>query len=210
MSHSSSALRRTWIRLSYLLPALTGLVLLIFFCVPHVFFMLDGEPHATLSPYTLLCRSWSESQGLREAQSATPAATTFAMLISVVVALSWILMIVYAIVAIAAAVCSTVAFSYGPTDRNANRAKRWLQFFCPNRALLWLSALFPLLPAAFPYILLACYRKYLLYDMSLHFIGPSDLLIASIATVLNLTLMILTLRAQSEEHMDMYRLYKAK
>jgi hypothetical protein len=68
-----------------------------------------------------------------------------------------------------------------------------------------------LLSAAFPHILTYFYRMHLGYrDMSVHFFGPSDLLLAGILLVCNFTLFFVTLRAQAEEHMDMYRLYRAK
>jgi hypothetical protein len=47
-------------------------------------------------------------------------------------------------------------------------------------------------------------------DMSIHFFGPPDLLLAAILISLNLAAYLCLLPAQAQEHMDMFRLYKAK
>ena len=209
MIRLSSPTKRALIRLCYLLPAITGAALAIWAFIPHLFFKFNSIGK-TQSPFTLICERWDGCQTILNGAEASGPAIAYSFTVSALIIISWIFLILYAIVAAAAAICSTVAFSYRPTEKEANRAKRWMQFFCANRVLYVSTLLLPLLPAAFPNILLACYRKQMLYDASLYFIGPSDLLLAAIFVTLNIASFLVLLKAQNEEHMDMFRLYKAK
>ena len=210
MMRLSSPTKQGLIRLCYLLPAITGIALAVWAFVPHLFFMYGDVLYETRSPFDLVCNTWTECQALLNGAEASPAAVSFSLVMSAVVIALWICVVIYATVALAAAICSTVAFSYRPTAREANQAKRWMQFFCANRVLYAIANLLILLPAAFSHILLAAYQKQMHYEMSLHFIGPSDLILAILALLLNLGAFLLLLRAQGEEHMDLFRLYKAK
>ena len=210
MKPLTSPLRRGLIRTVYLLPAITGLILLVYAMIPHLFFMRGELIYNTQSPFALMSTTWTECQALFDAVEASAGAVSFSFLMSAVVILSWIFSVLYTVVAIASAICSCVAFSHRPTAKESNRAKRWMQFFCANRVLYVISLLLPLLPAAFPYILVSCYQKQLFFDVSLYFMGPPDLLLAIVFAVLNAASFLFLLPAQSEEHMDMFRLYKSK
>ena len=210
MKPLSSSARRGLIHFAYLLPIFTGLLLLIYALIPHLFFVYGEAIYNTQSPFELMQNTWKECQALLNGAEASAGAVMFSFTMSAMVILSWICTIVYAVVAIASAICSCIAFSHRPTEREANRAKRWMQFFCPNRILYIVVNLLPLLPAAFPYILLHFYRTQMFYEISLHYMGPPDLVLAVIAVLLNLASFLLLLSAQNEEHMDMFRLYKAK
>ncbi len=207
LSHKA---RRALIRIAYLSPAAVGAVLLIYACIPHLFFIWNGTAYDTLSPLSLVGRTWSECRALGEASSASGGAVMFSFVMTAAVVVFWICLILYASYAVAVGICSCRAFAFSPTDAEANRAKRWMQFFCPNRPLFVLSGLLPIVCAAFPTLLLSCYRNYLFYDMSLGVIGIPDLLLAALLCLLSLSLYLFTLRAQAEEHMDLFRLYKAK
>ena len=210
MMQLSSPTKRTLIRLCYWMPAITGILLAVWAFIPHLFFMYGEAIYETRSPFELVCNTWSECQELLNGAEASPAAVSFSLIMSAAVIALWICLAIYATVASAAAICSTVAFSYRPTAREANQAKRWMQFFCANRVLYAISNLLILFPAAFSQILLACYQKQMHYEMSLHFIGPSDLILAILAALVNLASFFLLLKAQNEERMDLFRLYKAK
>ncbi len=202
--------RRILIRLAYLSPVVCGALLFVYACIPHLFFVWNGAAHDTLSPLALVSRTWTECRALGDAAVASGGAVIFSFVMTVAVVVFWICLVLYALYAVAACVCSIRAFALSPTDAQANRAKRWMQFFCPNRPLFVLTGLLPIMCAAFPHILLACYRSYLFYDVSLGFIGIPDLILAVILCLSSLALYFLTLRTQAEEHMDMFRLYKAK
>ncbi len=205
-----SAPKRAVIRLAYLAPLITGCLLLIWSFVPHIFFMMNGTAYETLSTAELMSNTWRECRALFEEASASPGAVMFATWMRIAVVAAWVCIVLYAFFCLAGAICSTVAFAYAPTAKEANLAKRWMQFFCPNRPLYVISCLLPLLPSAFPHLLLLCYRTQLVYDMSIHFIGPSDLLLAVLLSALNIGAFLLTLREQDRGHLDLYRLYKSK
>ena len=211
MSRPSSPLLRVLIRIAYFLPAIFGLTMLILAFVPHIFFFYNGTAYETQSMFDLMANTWEECQVMLDGSvNGSSAAYFFSLIMSVFVVLSWICGILYAITAIASAVCSCIAFSYPPTHRNSNRTKKWLQFFCPNRALYVISTLVLLLPAAFPQILQHFYRTQFAYDMKLHFIGVNDLILAIVLVVLNTVFFLALLHAQEIEHLDLFRLYKSK
>lgn len=211
MKDLPSPLRRALIRLSYLAPVLCGIALLIYACVPHIFFLYNGEPFETMNLFTLMSNTWGECNALLEStEDVSVNAVYFSYIMNFFVILSWICIVLFALFALATAITSTYAFSQPPTAKQTNRTKRWLQFFCPNRPLYVISCLLPLIPAAVPLILEKCYTSLLYYDIKVYFIGVADLILAAIAAVLCVGSFLALLPAQSREHMDMYRLYKAK
>ena len=202
---------RALIRLAYLLPAISLVVLVIHFAVPHIFFLYDGEVYETMNWFSLTGNTWTECRAMTDPDvTGSTEALYFSYVMSFFVILSWVCIVLFAMLATVSAICSCRAFAYAPTDRQSNRAKRWMQLFCPNRVLYVLTCLLPLLPAAFPMILEMCYRKLLFYEIDVHFIGPAELWTAAVAAVLCVGAFIALLPAQSREHMDMYRLYKSK
>lgn len=211
MKQLPSSVARPLIRIAYLLPMISGLAMLILACVPHVFFFYNGAPYDTQSPLALMGNTWREAQAMLTAETTgSGGAYYFALFMSVFTVLSWICIVLYAATAIAAAICSTVAFAHAPTERLSNRAKRWLQFICPGRVLYVISNLLLLLPASFPYLLQHCYRTQLGYHMKVYFIGVSDLLLGGILVALNLVAFLALLPAQAREQMDMFRIVKQK
>ena len=211
MKQPSSALSRALIRVTYLLPALFGLCLLILAFVPHVFFMYNGKLQPTNSPFVLMSNTWEATTPVVSAATQSSSTTYFfSLIMTVLTVLSWVCIFIYASMAIASAICSTVAFSCAPTDRLANRAKRWMHFFCPNRVMYVVSNLLLLLPAAFPNLLAHFYRTQLGYDVKVFFIGASDLLLAVIFILLSTAAFLALLPMQAREEMDMYRLANRK
>ncbi len=209
LSHSA---QRVLIRVSYLLPAAVGLIFLIHAAIPHLYFIHEAEAHETLSLFALVQNAYSDCNViLKGASEVSNYAIVFSYVVLFCAVAFWVCLVLYWIMALSAAIASTVAFTYPPTSVQANRAKRWFRLFCPNRALYCISHLLLPICAAFPQILLYCYRHQLGYlGMTLHFFGPSDLILVVILILLSLTSHLLLLSAQSEEHMDLYRLYKAK
>lgn len=211
MRGPSNSVLRVLIRLAYWMPLITLAVLLIHFAIPHIFFLYNEEIYETMNTFTLMGNTWTECRAMTDAATnGSSEALTFSYVMTFFVILSWVSIALFAVLAIASAVCSSRAFAYAPTDREANRAKRWMQFFCPNRFLYALTCLLPLIPASFALILEACYRKFFFYDVEVLFIGPAELLTVAICVVLCVASFLTLLPAQSRLHMDMYRLYKAK
>ena len=212
MKALSSSTLRLLIRIAYLLPAIGGLILLIYALIPHIYFIYDGAAYETLSTFTLVGNTFSDCSALLDGTTdGSNYAAVFSYLMIFFGILFWIGIICYTVMAASAAICSCLAFSQKPTAKESNQAKRWFRFFCPNRGLYIFSNLLILLSAAFPHILLYFYHTQLGYtSMSVHFFGISDLVLAAILVLLNLVFFIALLPAQSAEHLDMYRLYKAK
>ena len=212
MKQLPTSVARPLIRLCYLLPAITGLILLIWAIAPHMFFLFNGIPFENdHSLFSLMGNTWSQCVATMSGDAEASAnALYFSYSMIAVTALSWIAIVGYTVPAIASAVCSCVAFAYQPTAKEANRAKRYLRFLCPNRALYVLSNLGVLLPAFFPQILIAAYRSLFNYNMEVFYYGPPAWLIALLCLLLNLAAFLLSLPDQARTHMDMFRLYKAK
>ena len=211
MIRLSSPARRAWIRIAYLLPALVALLLLIYACIPHLFFLFEGEAHETLNLFTLMSNTWDEGRALiKGATDGSGNALMFSYIMTCGVIVSWVAIVLYTLVTGPAAVCSCYAFSKEPTSRESNLAKRWLRFFCPNRILFVLTNLLPIFPSLFPYLLLANYRAYWNYDIKLFYIGPPAWVLVVLLLLLGILPFLLLLPAQASEHLDMFRLYKAK
>ena len=212
MKQLPTSVARPLIRTAYLLPLLLAIALLTVACIPHIFFVYNNIPtKETHNLFALMANTWKECSAMLEGSAkGSTNALYFSYVMNFCVIFSWVCILLFATVALACAICSTRAFAYPPTSREANRAKRWMQLFCPNRPLFAVACLLPLVPSAFPAILALCYRKLLNYEMEVAFIGVNDLILASVGVVLCLALFFSLLPAQAREHMDLYRLYKAK
>ena len=212
MKSLSAKVARPLIRLTYFLPLIVGILMLIWACIPHIFFVYNKIPtKENHNLFGLMANTWKECNTLLDGTTeGSGNAILFSYLMNFCVVFAWVCILVYAAVAIAAAICSTRAFSFAPTAKESNRAKRWMQLFCPNRGLYVFIQLLPLFPAAFPLILAHAYRALLGYDMTAGFIGIPDLLLTALLTLLAIAAWLCLLPAQNREHMDLYRLYKAK
>lgn len=211
MSERTPSARRALCRLAYLLPLIVGILLLIWASLPHVFFVKDGEAHETMSLFRLLRNTWADCRTVMSGTTEnTAAAAYFSYIMSACVVVSWLSIAVFAVNATASAFCSLSALGKLPTDPEANAAKRWMKFFCFNRVWLAASLLFPVLPTLFPIVLAYLYRKIFVYDITVHYFGPPAWIIVILLSVAQFVLFVATLRAQSLEYLDMFRLYKAR
>ena len=208
----SSPTKRTLIRASYLCPLIGGLLLWIYFAIPHLYFIQGRLAYDTQSTFGLVSNTLRECGAtLSGATEGTSDAIYFAYTAGFFAILFWIALIAYTVTALAAAIGSLYAFSKEPTSKESNRAKRYVRFLCPNRVAYVICNLSLLLSAAFPQILTACYHRQMGYtDISLHFFFAPDLLVAVLAVAVSLASYLALLRAQAAEHLDLFRLYKAK
>ena len=208
----SSPTKRTLIRVSYLCPLIGGFLLWIYFAIPHLYFIQGNLAYDTWSTFDLVSNTMRECVAtLSGATEGTSDAIYFAYTVGFFAILFWVALIAYTVTALAAAICSFYAFSKEPTSKESNRAKRYFRFLCPNRPTYVLCNLALLLAAAFPHILTACYHRQMGYaDISLHFFFMPDLLLAAIAVLFGLVPYLALLPTQAKEHMDLFRLYKAR
>lgn len=209
MSYLSTRARRVLIHLCYFLPALFGIVLLIYASVPHLWFVYNGEAYSTMNLFELQGNAWDFyaqiEAGLIESNESV---VWFEQLLPVVSILFWVLPILYALVTLMVTVCSVVAFSFEPTSRIANRTKRILHLVCPNRVTYLLMPLLPLFSSLFPQLLLWLYRWQGLNIRLCNFF-VSDWILVLIFAVVNAVVFILLLPVQNEAHLDMFRIYKS-
>lgn len=211
MSNRNPAARRALCRLAYLLPLIVGIILLIWACLPHLFFVKDGEAHETMSLFRLMRNTWTDCRTVMSGTTEnTAAAAYFSYIMSACVIVSWLAIAIFAVNATASAFCSLSALGKDPTSGEANDAKRWMKFFCFNRVWLTISLLLPILPTLFPLILAHLYRKIFVYDITVHYFGPPAWIVVILLSVAQFVLFVATLRAQALEHLDMFRLYKAR
>jgi len=197
----------------YLLPLLVGIFLLIWAVLPHMFYFLPpDDPRESLSLFDIMGDTW-DTCGVLLNGNTTPENMYFPYIMGFCVILSWISIILYAVAALPAAICSVVAFCYPPTARNANLAKRWLQIFCPNRCTYVIFQLLPIFPALFPIVLTACLRSMfpggeklvLLYEAVI----PDWVLVGALVLFQTVAFLLL-IPSQKKERMDMFTIYKSK
>lgn len=211
MSERTPTARRALCRLAYLLPFIVGVIFLIWACLPHLFFVKDGEAHQTLSLFRLMRNTWAECQSvLSGTTEATPAAAYFSYIMKAYLVVSWAAIAVFALNVTVSAFCSVSAFGKNPTAPEANDAKRWMKFFCFNRIWFAISLITPIVPTFFPVLLAYLYRKTFVYNITVHYFGLPAWLVVTLLSVALFTLFVATLRAQASQHLDMFRLYKAK
>ena len=209
MSRNQNKAHSALIHLCYLLPAIFGILLLIYAAVPHLWFVYDGDAYSTMNLFELQENAWEFYEQIKAGTVENSTAVTwFKDLLPVVSALFWILPILYALIATMITVCSIVAFSFEPTSRIANRTKRILHLICPNRVTYLLVSLLPLFSALFPQMLLLLYRMQGM-SIRLYTFFLADWILVLIFAVLNAAAFILLLPVQSEEHLDMFRIYKS-
>ncbi len=208
MSEKTS--KRWLIRAAYLMPALTLLCQLIWGLIPHLYFVYQDRAHETLSLFALLSNTGRKCLDMMERTGLESGAKTFFTWMLVYTVVAWIALVLFAVFAILSAVMSLRAFSAPPTHRTANRSKRWLHLFCPNRAAYGVLCLLPPILGFFPTVLSAASDKYLWMHMPVHYMGPSDWLLALVLSCISIGLFFGTLSLQDASRMDMFRLYKKK
>lgn len=209
MRRYSNPTHRALIHVCYLLPAIFGILLLIYAAVPHLWFVYNGDAYSTMNLFELQGNAWEFYEQIKAGAVENNAAVTwFEELLPVVSALFWILPILYTVLVGMITVCSLVAFSFDPTARIANRTKRILHLVCPNRVTYLLVPLLPLFSALFPQLMLWLYRLQGM-KISLYTFFVADWILVLIFAVLNALIFILLLPMQSEEHLDMFRIYKS-
>ena len=209
MKRYSNPTHRVLIHLCYFLPAIFGILLLVYAAVPHLWFVYDGDAYSTMNLFELQSNAWDFYEQIQAgAIESTEVVHWFEELLPVVTALFWILPIFYAVLAAIVTVCVIVAFSFEPTARIANRTKRILQLVCPNRVTYLLLPLLPLFSSLFPQLLLWLYRLQGM-NIRLYTFFVADWVLVLIFAVLNALAFILLLPMQNEEHLDMFRIYKS-
>ena len=208
---NNSSLSRFGIRLAYLMPLVTFLLLVIYGLIPHLYFIYQDVAYETMSLFTMVGNTWRECRATLSESGGSASAVLFSYTMTAATVLFWGTLILHGIFSFASAICSGYAFSRIPTDRLTNRAKRILQLICPNRAFFVIGGLLPLLYATFPLLLRHCYREQMSMSISIHATtGVMDPIPAILLVLLGTSLFLATLPLQKRAHLDLFRLYKQK
>ena len=96
-----------------------------------------------------------------------------------------------------------------PPSAGLNTAKRVYRILVPNRVFYGVFCFLPLFPAAMPLLYAGLLRAMLKTNAAAHFYGPPDPVYALLTGLACALPFFLLLRAQKEEKMDLFRLYKA-
>lgn len=205
-----SPLRRAAVRLSYLSPLLFVALFTLLACLPQIFFTYSGEAtRESNSLFSLMANGIEASKITLSGSEAVDAASrSFAYAVLIYCGLSIVCLILLWITALLWTGFSCYVFSKRPTSEEANKAKRWFRFFCPNRILLLLSELTLALPLCFPQVLSFFYLTFFGMPWKPHYLGVSPILVMGIFLLLSVALLFGTLPLQDAEHMDLYRLYR--
>ena len=208
MTRFSTTGRRFAIRACYLVPLFAGALLLIPALVPHIFFLQGTSLSETVNLFDLLGYLRAQASNILHAEGAVePATYRFALLISALTTVAWFLLIWYAVFALFTAVLSVAAFGASPSA-GLNTAKRVYRIFVPNRVFYGIFCFLPAFAAFLPILYAALLRAMLKSDATVHFYGPSDFFYTLAAGIVCVLPFCLLLRAQKQEKMDLFRLYK--
>ncbi len=206
---SRPPLRRALIRLAYLSPLLCACLFVVYGFSPQMWFVEGHEAYETMSLYRLLANTFSECHAQLEAGGSS-SARSFSYLMSAATIVFWVMLSLFVLFALATAAASTYAFALPPTDRRTNRAKRLFALLCPGRILYLLSPLMLLVASLYPQLLQLLYRTLLGHNATLHASPFFPFVPAILAVLLPGALFFLTLPWQKEEHLDLFRIYRAK
>ena len=200
--------RRALIWAAYLSPIAVGLILLIWAVIPHLFFIYGGDVKETMSLFTLMDNTWQNCrETINGTASGSTAALYFSYAMTAAVVLSWIAIISHVIASVTSVACACVAFGRSAEHPAANKAKRWMRFFCFSPAVYAITLFAWCVPFFVPLLLDWFYRKWFYYDMSLHYFGVPSWIAAILLSLISVVLFLATRRLQKKERMDLFAFY---
>ena len=206
MKHSSPA-RRVLLRTVYLLPLLLFLTFCIYASLPHLWFVYDRQAYDTMSLFDLQGNTWEACAGYRNSGEA--ALVNFGNVMAAASILFWVALVVFGVFAVLVAVCSLSAFALPPASPLSNRIKRISGLIAPNRLSYLILSVLPLLPAFFPQVLALASRSFLGVSTRAHAHPLHAWVLMLILILVNLAAFLLTLPWQSEERLDLFRIYRS-
>ena len=200
------------VRIAYLLPCLIGAILLFLALLPHLFYRVGNEVYSTLSLFKLLDNTHESCMGFL---NGTKEGTTTELYFHFVMYAFWLLsvisMVLYGIFVIFTTAMTVFIWTPHATPTpTANKLKRAYRIAVPNRGFFVFFQILPVLPSLFPYFLQHFSRTVLGQKMYAHYYGIPDFIIVLILSAASVTLFLTTLRAQKENQMDLFRIYKVE
>lgn len=201
--------RRSLIRAAYLLPLAVGIFSLFLGLYPHLFFTSDGTLYDSVSFFGFLENTRATCFAvLRDVSAATPGAVYFAYVMIALWGLSCLLAVWYAVFLLLLGLLSTVALTPRAAFPLLNKWKRIFRTVVPARGFFVFLSLVPTLLSLLPWLFTVLYARLLGQTAALHYDLFPDIAVLAPLSLLGVALYLLTLRAQKEEKIDLFRIYK--
>lgn len=201
--------RRTWIRIVYLFPLAVGILSLFLGLYPHLFFTSDGTLYDSVSFFDFLENTRATCFSvLQDMSSATPGAVYFAYVMIALWGLTCLLAVWYAVFLLLVALLSSVALTPRAASPLLNKWKRIFRMVIPARGVFVFLSLVPALLSLLPWLFTVLYERLLGQTAVLHYDLFPDIALLAPLTLLGSALYLVTLRAQREEKIDLFRIYK--
>ena len=180
--------------------------------VPRFFFQVGGEVLNDLSLFGLMVNAYEFCRGVFNGTiDSDTAALYFSDIMIAILAVSLAAIIFYALFALFTALMN--GFIWAPQANGhptVNKLKRAYRILVPNRACYVIYNLLPLIPAVFPYLFRYFYNTRLSMKTTLHYYGFPDIILVALLCGASCALFLLTLSAQRENRMDLFRVYRVK
>ncbi len=199
---------RTGAAVAYLFPALSLLVQLILWSVPRLFFISEGKAMDTQSLFGFLERTLETCTATLTASNQSAETLSVARTMQILTILGIVFAVVYALFAIASAALWMLSSALSPDAPLSRAARRGYRFFCANSIVYAVYCFLPVLAASTPFWMLDFYKNTFWMDVSLHFYGPSELLLSCLLAVIPAILMPLTVKDQRRRACGLF--YRSK
>ena len=205
--------KRTWmIRFAYLMPLISGVALSFLAFIPHLFYQANNDIYSTLSLVQLLGNTYGEgSKFLTGTASGTTVDFYFYIVMLALWVISILCIILYAIFVTFTAVMLPLVWSpQNAPSVKANNLKRAYRIAVPNRGFFVFFQILPVVPAIFPYLLQRFSKTILGQKMQVYYYGIPDWIIVLTLAAISITLFFVSLSAQKNNRMDLFRIYKTE
>lgn len=198
------------VRLAYLMPLICGILFCFLAWIPHLFYQAGSDVYSTLSLFELLNNTYEEGMKfLTGTAKGTTADFYFYLVMLAFWALSLLCIVLYGLFAVFTAIMTTFVWTpYAAPTIRGNNLKRAYRIAVPNRGFFVFFQVLPLFPAFYPYVLQMFSKKLLGQTMKAYYYGIPDWIIVLVLTAISIALFVLSLSAQKENKMDLFRIYK--
>lgn len=207
----SQSYKRVWlVRLAYMMPLLSAVILLILAATPCFFFQSRGEAFESMSLLGVMTNTYENCKGFLDGTAnGSTSALYFSYVMTAILFVTVAVMALYAVFVLFTALLLPFAWTpNAPGHPTVNKLKRAYRMLVPNRGCYVVCNLLPLLPSCFPYFLELFYNKLLGDPATLHYLFLPNPIITAVLCALSVTLFLATLTAQRENRMDLFRVYK--
>ena len=192
----------------YLLPALTGVLLLVFSFFDWTYFYMQGTRYK-MSLFSFYQRTMTSSLDQLGTKGAASTGGFYGVL-SVGVAVGLLLYLAALFFAVLAAVTAVRAFRAGHESKESNRMKIAFKIAFPNRICLFLSNALFLVPTLYPAYFSAVSRHFMMVDKKEIIYTDTNVLFFVILglTLLTLALSFAISRIERQKKMNMFLLWQ--